>query len=170
MTIRRTTIEACVLGVLLTAGTCLSGCKTDKPEPHWDVTDPAPEPQSPPPAPETPAPPTPTPGTVPPAAVEPAAPEAPPRELAETDPEEIEGWRPAWWLEEPLKAQQRAMACAMGTNPELAVARSAAVDSARLRLTQFLGYQPGATEMKTDAVRLPTGQYRAFVLVQTTTK
>jgi hypothetical protein len=164
MTIRRTTIEACVLGVLLGAGTCLSGCKNDKAEPHSNVTDPAPEPQTPP------APAAPAPSAVAPAAVEPATPEAPPRELAETDPEEIEGWRPAWWLEEPLKAQQRAMACAMGTNPELAVARSAAVDSARLRLTRFLGYQPGATEMKTDAVRLPTGQYRAFVLVQTTIK
>ncbi len=109
-------------------------------------------------------PPPPTPPAV--AVVEPA-----PRELdPQTDPEEVDGWRPQWWIEDPMKTQQHAVACSFATDAELAKARATAVDSARGKLAQFLARNPGVTEMKTDAVRLPTGQYRAFVLIQTPLK
>jgi len=102
---------------------------------------------------------------------EPTPREPAPREFAaETDVDEIEGWRPQWWLEDPMKTQQHAIACAYATDTELAKARATAVDYARQRLTQFLGRAPGATEMKTDALRTPTGEYRAFVLIRSTLK
>lgn len=155
---------ALAAGLIAAFAAPMLGCKNtaaDKPEdPNVAVyADPAPEPE------HTPAP-TPAPG-------ERSAPQmadAPHQLDPQTDPEEVEGWRPQWWLEDPMKTQQHAVACAYATDPELSKARTLAVDHARQRLAQTLGREARATEMKTDALKLPSGEYRAFVLIQTQLK
>jgi hypothetical protein len=94
--------------------------------------------------------------------------DAPPREFdpKTTDADEINGWRPQWWIEDPMKNSEAAIACGLADNAELAKARATAVEVARYRMAQMLGRDPRKVEMKTDALRLPAGQYRAFVLIK----
>lgn len=88
------------------------------------------------------------------------APVAPPR------PVTVEEFRPAWWLAAPERSDGRIRVTALGEDVGLVEARMGALEAAGLSLRTELGRAAeGVQTERYTVVQLPSGSYRAFVLV-----
>ncbi|MCC6661203.1 MAG: hypothetical protein IT437_09990 [Phycisphaerales bacterium] len=75
-------------------------------------------------------------------------------------------WRPQWWIAAPARDAGVVSASAFADAPTVLEARKAAVASGRAALKPELGAEPASlTIARYTSVRLPSGAYRAYVLV-----
>ena len=75
-------------------------------------------------------------------------------------------WRPQWWIAAPTRGTGVVSAAAFADAASVLDARKAAVDAGRAALTGALNAEPtGLTIARYASLRLPSGAYRAFVLV-----
>lgn len=78
----------------------------------------------------------------------------------------IESFRPRWWVQEPEVAGEGVRIGAMGDAEDLVEARRAAVKNGTEAVRRHLGHEPQRIETERyTVVQLPSGSYRAFVLM-----
>lgn len=78
----------------------------------------------------------------------------------------LERWRPEWWGDVALRDDGLTTVWAMAEDADLLAARARAVAVAEAKVASEAG-RPGRTiGMLTDSVRLESGQFRAFVRLE----
>lgn len=86
--------------------------------------------------------------------------------VAPAKPVLVEDFRPAWWLDAPERTDGRIRVTAIGEDVGLVEARLNALEAAGLTLRTELGRAPeGVQTERYTVVQLPSGSYRAFVLM-----
>ena len=89
-----------------------------------------------------------------------------PAEPAPQPPVDPQAWRPQWWITAPTSAAGVVSAAAFADAASVLDARRAAVDAAHAGLASAINAEPARlTIARYTSLRLPSGSYRAFVLV-----